>query len=49
MDLVAIDCFVKVAEARSLSEASKHWRVPKSTLSHKSANSISSLRRPFRS
>jgi len=35
MDLVAIDCFVKVAEARSLSEASKLWRLPKSTLSHK--------------
>jgi len=35
MDLEAIDYFIKVADARSLSNAAKLHRLPKSTLSHK--------------
>ena len=35
MDLDAIDYFIKVADARSLSSAAKLHRLPKSTLSHK--------------
>jgi DNA-binding transcriptional LysR family regulator len=35
MDLESIDCFIKVADARSLSNAAKLHRLPKSTLSHK--------------
>ncbi|MGB3538612.1 MAG: LysR family transcriptional regulator, partial [Mesorhizobium sp.] len=35
MDLEAVDFFLKVAEAQSLSHASKLYGLPKSTLSHK--------------
>ncbi|HTN97013.1 MAG TPA: LysR substrate-binding domain-containing protein [Nordella sp.] len=35
MDLEAIDYFIKVCDARSLSNAAKLHRLPKSTLSHK--------------
>jgi len=35
MNLESIDCFIKVADARSLSHAAKLHRLPKSTLSHK--------------
>lgn len=35
MDLSVIDCFVKVADARSISAASRLHRLPKSTLSHR--------------
>lgn len=35
MDLEAIDCFLKVAEAQSLSHAAKRFGLPKSSLSHK--------------
>ena len=35
MDLSLIDCFVKVADSRSISAASRRYRLPKSTLSHK--------------
>ena len=35
MDLVAVDYFIKVADARSLSAAARLHRLPKSTLSHK--------------
>ncbi|MGE0008039.1 MAG: LysR family transcriptional regulator, partial [Parvibaculaceae bacterium] len=35
MDLEAVDYFIKVADARSLSNAAKLHRLPKSTLSHK--------------
>ncbi|MDH6234942.1 DNA-binding transcriptional LysR family regulator [Mesorhizobium soli] len=35
MDLSVIDCFVKVADARSISAAARLHRLPKSTLSHR--------------
>jgi DNA-binding transcriptional LysR family regulator len=35
MDLSLLDCFVKVADSRSISAASRLHRLPKSTLSHK--------------
>ena len=35
MDLSIIDCFVKVADARSISAAARLHRLPKSTLSHR--------------
>ena len=35
MDLSAIDCFVKVADAKSISAAARLYRLPKSTLSHR--------------
>ncbi|HWT29760.1 MAG TPA: LysR family transcriptional regulator, partial [Propylenella sp.] len=35
MDLEAVDYFIKVADARSLSAAARLHRLPKSTLSHK--------------
>ncbi|MDW9636427.1 LysR family transcriptional regulator [Sinorhizobium meliloti] len=35
MDLSVVDCFVKVADARSISAASRLHRLPKSTLSHR--------------
>lgn len=35
MDLSVIDCFVKVADAKSISSASRLHRLPKSTLSHR--------------
>lgn len=35
MDLSVIDCFVKVADAKSISAASRLYRLPKSTLSHR--------------
>ena len=35
MDMESIDYFIKVADARSLSNAAKLYRLPKSTLSHK--------------
>jgi len=35
MDLSVIDCFVKVADARSISAAARLHRLPKSTISHR--------------